>query len=472
MAEEERWRDDNLLQQVADVAVGNAWGGECPLRPYTFTCEETSAYLCCSHFHTFRLPSLHPAALLVFPLSPRPPSVLSAFCRLSSSLALCPAMPCFVRIKKTTEDTFSPHDLVRLSQWACSLCPTLFSSAVLISSSLFHSWQFVFEHTHTHIDNHSLLLLVPAPPPPSFPPSVLVLLGAVALTHSHWQITFLMEFNYLSLPCGDLARKRPTAGARGRTGREGKRVEGRGRERRSFPPVARNWITSVLIWRDVIHREKEGERGILGGSQRKGERCLSDTHTGKKKRKERMTTCTGSLVPDIETYFCHQGEHCIDSHSVPGDLNVTTTYVTPILIRTCPKKRVLTLKISGSPYGNPLFVPRLEVSLCNVTVQLDFCVSKMWAHAHRHTHAHARIHKPLQVAAANMSVRQPVCAFLSVPHHSLSHTALRLFSCISFFFLLVSSLTAFLSFLTSSLFLPLPPSFFLSLSLSLSHWGS
>lgn len=64
-------------------------------------------------------------------------------------------------------------------------------------------------------------------------------------------------------------------------------MEGRGRERHSFPPVARNWITSVLIWRDVIHREKEGERGILGGSQRKGERCLSDTHTGKKKEKEK-----------------------------------------------------------------------------------------------------------------------------------------------------------------------------------------
>ena len=82
-------------------------------------------------------------------------------------------------------------------------------------------------------------------------------------------------------------------------------MEGRGRERHSFPPVARNWITSVLIWRDVIHREKEGERGILGGSQRKGERCLSDTHGKKKrKRKERMTTCKRSLVPDIETYFC------------------------------------------------------------------------------------------------------------------------------------------------------------------------
>lgn len=65
----------------------------------------------------------------------------------------------------------------------------------------------------------------------------------------------------------------------------GKREEGRGRERRSFPPVARNWITSVLIWRDVIHEEKEGERGILGGSQRKGERCMSGTHTGKKKKR-------------------------------------------------------------------------------------------------------------------------------------------------------------------------------------------
>jgi len=45
-----------------------------------------------------------------------------------------------------------------------------------------------------------------------------------------------MEFNYLSLPHGDLARKRPTAGVC-RTGQEGRAKEG-GREKRSFPPVA------------------------------------------------------------------------------------------------------------------------------------------------------------------------------------------------------------------------------------------
>lgn len=95
--------------------------------------------------------------------------------------------------------------------------------------------------------------------------------GAVALTHSNWQITFLMEFNYLSLPHGDLARKRPTAAAAavwGRTGQKGKARRGggrrnRGRERCSFPPVARNWITSVLIWRNVIQWEREQEWGMV-----------------------------------------------------------------------------------------------------------------------------------------------------------------------------------------------------------------
>ena len=74
-----------------------------------------------------------------------------------------------------------------------------------------------------------------------------------------------MEFNYLSLPHGDLARKRPTAGA-AREDRTGGEAEGgeRGRESRSFPPVARNWITSGLIWRDVIQRREEGEDGERG----------------------------------------------------------------------------------------------------------------------------------------------------------------------------------------------------------------
>lgn len=36
-----------------------------------------------------------------------------------------------------------------------------------------------------------------------------------------------MEFNYLLLPCGDLARKRPTAGARGWTRQEGSRKQER-----------------------------------------------------------------------------------------------------------------------------------------------------------------------------------------------------------------------------------------------------
>lgn len=144
MAEEERWRGDKLFQQDADVAVRNAWSGESPLRSHTFTCEETSACLWCCHFHTFLLflfGLLSPSSCSVFFLSyfVLLLSCLLACC-LSLSLALCPVMPCFVKIKKITEDAFFPHDLVQFSQWACSLCPSLFSFAVVWPSSLFLSW--------------------------------------------------------------------------------------------------------------------------------------------------------------------------------------------------------------------------------------------------------------------------------------------------------------------------------------------
>lgn len=43
----------------------------------------------------------------VFSLLLCPPSVLSAFFCLSLSLALCPVMPCFVKIKKITKDAAS-----------------------------------------------------------------------------------------------------------------------------------------------------------------------------------------------------------------------------------------------------------------------------------------------------------------------------------------------------------------------------
>lgn len=104
----------------------------------------------------------------------------------------------------------------------------------------------------THLHTQSLS----SSSPPSFPLCHRV--GAVALTHPHWQITFLMEFNYLLLPCGDLARKRPTAGAWGRTGQEG---TGKEKGSHSFPPLARYWITSVLIWKCVIRGGNDGQWG-------------------------------------------------------------------------------------------------------------------------------------------------------------------------------------------------------------------
>lgn len=44
-------------QRATDVAAGagNALGGECPVRPHTFTCGEISVYLWCCHFCTFLL---------------------------------------------------------------------------------------------------------------------------------------------------------------------------------------------------------------------------------------------------------------------------------------------------------------------------------------------------------------------------------------------------------------------------------
>lgn len=75
-------------------------------------------------------------------------------------------------------------------------------------------------------------------------------------------MTSLMEFNYLSLPRGALARKRPSAGAQGRTVQE-ERAEGRGRERRSFPPVERKWITFFFLTGDVSFRRRRTWRRSL-----------------------------------------------------------------------------------------------------------------------------------------------------------------------------------------------------------------
>lgn len=172
--------------------------------------------------------------------------------------------------------------------------------------------------------------------------------GAVALTHSNWQITFLMEFNYLSLPHGDLARKRPTAAAAvwGRTGQKGKARRGggrrnRGRERCSFPPVARNWITSVLIWRNVIQREREQEWGMVKEKWRQKDAKKHKFIQREKRMNDRWLvgkTCEYewiyihftawiTLMWTRKTCFYHTGVH--DLHRILI-LNLNTTIITQL----------------------------------------------------------------------------------------------------------------------------------------------
>lgn len=204
---EEKMERSQTDQRATDVAAGagNALGGECPVRPHTFTCGEISVYLWCCHFCTFLLFLFIPVVfccqayffsssfnlllsclLSIIFFAPCPQPVMAQTLNLaifSSSSSLLPGALCFF---------FHSLPLFFVSWWLCTHAytfPTL--SSLILSLCLGH-------------------------------------VGAVALTHSNWQITFLMEFNYLSLPHGDLARKRPTAAAAvwGRTGQKGKARRG------------------------------------------------------------------------------------------------------------------------------------------------------------------------------------------------------------------------------------------------------
>lgn len=208
---EEKMERSQTDQRATDVAAGagNALGGECPVRPHTFTCGEISVYLWCCHFCTFLLFLFIPVVfccqayffsssfnlllsclLSIIFFAPCPQPVMAQTLNLaifSSSSSLLPGALCFF---------FHSLPLFFVSWWLCTHAytfPTL--SSLILSLCLGH-------------------------------------VGAVALTHSNWQITFLMEFNYLSLPHGDLARKRPTAAAAvwGRTGQKGKARRGGGGE--------------------------------------------------------------------------------------------------------------------------------------------------------------------------------------------------------------------------------------------------
>lgn len=309
MAEEERWRDDKLLQQVADVAVGML-EVESVLSDLTPSPVKRPQLIFAALIFThFASPASTLPLCSVFSLS-HFALLLSCMLSVTFPRPLPSALRCHVllELKKQQRTLFLPMILF--------VCPNGLVLYVQVYLAVLFSYLppcFTLDslclNTHTHIDNHCLLLLVPAPPPPSFPPSVLVLLGAVALTHFHWQITFLMEFNYLSLPCGDLARKRPTARARGRTRREGKRVEGRGkREEEGRGAHFLQWqeTGSPPFWFGEMSfmKRRKGREGFWEEVREK-EKDVCLAHTREKKKKERMTTCTGSLVPDIETYFCH-----------------------------------------------------------------------------------------------------------------------------------------------------------------------
>ena len=75
-----------------------------------------------------------------------------------------------------------------------------------------------------------------------------------------------MEFKYLSLPHGDLARKRPTAGAGGRTGQEGK-----GGKRKGEPLISSSGMKLHHLCFDLgrCHSERggRGSEGWLEGGR-------------------------------------------------------------------------------------------------------------------------------------------------------------------------------------------------------------
>lgn len=77
-----------------------------------------------------------------------------------------------------------------------------------------------------------------------------------------------MEFNYLSLPRGDLARKRPTAGARGRTGQEG----GGKRKGEALISSSGKKLDHLRFDLERCHSEREG-RGVrdFGKEEKKQE---------------------------------------------------------------------------------------------------------------------------------------------------------------------------------------------------------
>lgn len=118
--------------------------------------------------------------------------------------------------------------------------------------------------------------------------------GAVALTHSNWQITFLMEFNYLSLPHGDLARKRPTAAAAavwGRTGQKGKARRGGGgeiEEGRGAHFLLWQETGSPPFWFGEMSFSEKGNRSE-GWWKKNGGRKTSRNTNSYRGRKEWMT---------------------------------------------------------------------------------------------------------------------------------------------------------------------------------------
>lgn len=146
-------------------------------------------------------------------------------------------------------------------------------------------------------------------------------------------MTFLMEFNYLSLPRGDLARKRPTARGRREGGQDGgagrRRVGGGGSGRGeeggggggSFPPVVGNWITSVLIWKDVSQSARRGGRdwpsprlpettGIIGAMSRESVALIRSVSLPRpSQRLSCIQLCTDppvlfpSLFPEVRESF-------------------------------------------------------------------------------------------------------------------------------------------------------------------------
>lgn len=166
--------------------------------------------------------------------------------------------------------------------------------------------------------------------------------GAVALTHSNWQITFLMEFNYLSLPHGDLARKRPTAAAAvwGRTGQKGKARGGRKGE--VLISSCGKKLDHLRFDLEKCHSARKGT-GVRDGERKMETERHQETQIHTEGEKNEWQVACGQNVwvwMNIHTFYCMDNTHVntenLFYHTGVHDLhrililNLNTTMITQL----------------------------------------------------------------------------------------------------------------------------------------------